>query len=128
MIMSYQGGCHCGAVRFEVRLPAPITSVLECNCSVCTKKGILHTPANDDQLFILSGADDLALYQFHSNAASHWFCRRCGIHTHGRPRSAPHRYTVNARCLDDFPTLLPGLTLTRFDGVNHPKDRIEPQR
>lgn len=122
MTTTYQGGCHCGAVRFELSLAEPIAALLNCNCSVCTKKGILHTPVEDDQFSLLSGEDSLLLYQFHSNAARHWFCRRCGIHTHGRPRSAPDRYTVNARCLDDFAAILPVATMRQFDGVNHPKD------
>lgn len=120
---TYQGGCHCGAVRFEIRLSEPISSLLECNCSVCRKKGILHHPADDGQFTLLSGGDAVALYQFRSNTAMHWFCRHCGIHTHGRPRSAPERFTVNARCLDDFAAILPGVTMRYFDGVNHPKDR-----
>lgn len=123
MTSTYQGGCHCGAVRFELRLPEPISWLLECNCSVCSKKGILHTPVEDDQFTLLSGTDDLVLYQFHSNAARHWFCRTCGIHTHGRPRSAPHRYTVNARCLDDIGAIRPAITMRYYDGVNHPKDQ-----
>lgn len=122
MTSRYQGGCHCGAVRFELSLTEPIAALLNCNCSVCTKKGILHTPVEDDQFSLLSGEDSLLLYQFHSNAARHWFCRRCGIHTHGRPRSAPHRYTVNARCLDDFAAILPVAATRQFDGINHPMD------
>lgn len=123
MTSTYQGGCHCGAVRFELRLPEPISWLRDCNCSVCSKKGILHAPVDDDQFVLLRGADNLALYQFHSNAARHWFCRQCGIHTHGRPRSAPHRYTVNARCLDDFAAIRPTVEMRYFDGINHPKDQ-----
>ena len=37
----HRGGCHCGAVAFEVSAPAVI-EVLECNCSVCVKTGYLH--------------------------------------------------------------------------------------
>tara|TARA_R110002167_G_scaffold15760_7_gene62639 strand:+ start:164 stop:547 length:384 start_codon:yes stop_codon:yes gene_type:complete len=119
----YQGGCHCGAVRIEIDLPEPITSLLDCNCSVCAKKGILHHPADDAQFTLLRGADDLQLYQFRTNTARHWFCRHCGIHTHGRPRNNPSRYTINARCLDDFVELLPTVTMRYLDGINHPKDR-----
>ena len=39
--MRATGGCHCGRVRFEVRLPQPLV-VLDCNCSICRLKGFLH--------------------------------------------------------------------------------------
>src|SRR6266571_8929663 len=37
---SYEGGCHCGCVRF--RVTADLSRVTECNCSICGKKGFLH--------------------------------------------------------------------------------------
>jgi hypothetical protein len=120
---TYQGGCHCGAVRFEIRLDRPIDTLIDCNCSLCTRKGILHHAAEDEQLTLLQGESDLALYQFGSGVAKHWFCRRCGIHVFGRPRNNPDRYTINARCLDDFHAIRPTVTIQPFDGVNHPKDR-----
>ena len=39
--MIYSGGCHCGAVRFEVQAPKNI-EVEDCNCSVCRMTGFLH--------------------------------------------------------------------------------------
>ncbi len=36
-----QGGCHCGAVRFEVLAPDEIEAT-ECTCSICRKSGYLH--------------------------------------------------------------------------------------
>ena len=119
---TYHGSCHCGAVRFEVALAAPISRLLECDCSVCTKKGIVHQPAADDELRVVEGQENLVLYQFHTAQARHWFCGKCGIHTHGRPRNTPGRYTVNARCLDEFETIRAGAELVQFDGKNHPKD------
>ena len=35
---TYQGSCHCGRVRFEVR--TELTRVSECNCSICRRKGL----------------------------------------------------------------------------------------
>ena len=35
----FEGGCHCGAVRFRVR--AAERRHLVCNCSICAKKGML---------------------------------------------------------------------------------------
>ena len=118
---TYHGSCHCGAVQFEI--DTDVSTLIDCDCSICTKKGIVHIAVEDGDLQILSGNENLALYQFGSNDASHWFCRHCGIHTFGRPRNHPERYTVNARCLDDFNALRQKARLRHFDGQNHPKDQ-----
>src|SRR6201996_3751707 len=41
MLQTYEGGCHCGRVRFRIRVDLEQSTVGECNCSICTKKGIL---------------------------------------------------------------------------------------
>ncbi len=119
----YPGSCHCGAVRFVVHRQSPIAEAVECDCSLCTKKGVLLVGAQEAELEIVQGQDDLNLYQFGSKTAHHWFCKHCGIHVLNRPRTAPERYAVNARVLDAFASLRPGLTIIPFDGQNHPKDR-----
>jgi hypothetical protein len=35
----YPGSCHCGAIRFSAE--GAIGPVLECNCSMCSRKGSL---------------------------------------------------------------------------------------
>ena len=35
----HAGSCHCGAVRFQVRVDA--TPGTRCNCSICTKVSFL---------------------------------------------------------------------------------------
>ena len=42
IMYTYKGSCHCGLVQFEVRKETPIDTLIECNCSICTKKGILQ--------------------------------------------------------------------------------------
>ena len=97
MMKSYEGGCHCGRVRFRIEVDLDETPIGECNCSICTKKGILHLPVSRERLQILSGADELATYQFNTGTAKHTFCRHCGIHAFYQPRSDPENYSVNAR-------------------------------
>ena len=36
---TYTGGCHCGKVRYEAT--TDLGQVLSCNCSICTKRGLL---------------------------------------------------------------------------------------
>jgi hypothetical protein len=109
---TFTGGCHCGRVRF--RVTAELDRVSECNCSMCTKKGILHLIVARDRFELLAGGDDLSTYEFNTRVAKHHFCRHCGIHSFYVPRSDPDKIDVNARCLDDVDpaTLRP----SPFDG------------
>ena len=95
---TYEGGCHCGRVRFRVR--ATKDEAIDCNCSICAKKGFLHLIATEADFTLLSGADALTTYTFNTGVAKHMFCNVCGIHSFYRPRSHPDGWDVNVRCLD----------------------------
>ena len=114
MLKTMEGGCHCGRVRF--RVTADLARVAECNCSVCTKKGILHLIVPPDRFELLSGKDDLTTYEFNTRIAKHKFCRHCGMHPFYVPRSDPDKVDVNARCLDDID--LAAIAPGKFDGKN----------
>ena len=108
----YVGSCHCGDVRFE--LQAKLTYAMDCNCSLCRRKGALWHSASDAALRIVSGEDDLALYQFGTLTAKHYACKRCSIAPFTRPRLDPSRWAVNLRCIDGLD--LSSLEIRRFDG------------
>jgi hypothetical protein len=40
---TYEAGCHCGYIKFSVKLspPLPEYEVLDCGCSMCAKSGYL---------------------------------------------------------------------------------------
>ena len=118
---TYRGSCHCNAVTFQIE--ADINHLSVCNCSVCRKKGILHHAVQDEHFTLVEGKESLSLYQFGTREASHWFCKHCGIHTFGRPRMDPSRYTVNVRCLDDFDDFVKNATEKVFNGKRHPLDQ-----
>ncbi|MGO8918211.1 MAG: GFA family protein [Stellaceae bacterium] len=111
---TYEGGCHCGRVRF--RVTADLARITECNCSICAKKGFLHLIVAPQQFELLSGDGDLASYRFNTGTAKHLFCRHCGIHAFYVPRSDPDKIDVNVRCLDGVD--LGAITPERFDGRN----------
>lgn len=94
----HRGGCHCGAVAFEVDAPAVIEA-LECNCSICRMTGFLHLIVPRDRFRLLRGAENLAEYRFNTGTARHLFCRTCGVKAFYVPRSHPHGWSVNVRCL-----------------------------
>jgi hypothetical protein len=110
----YEGSCHCGAVRFDIE--ADLRNATQCNCSICTKKGAINHRVAAPRLRIVQGNEALALYQFGTRTAKHWYCRHCGIHVFSNPRRAPDQYAINLRCLDDFYRILPNITIKPFDG------------
>ena len=111
---TYQGGCHCGRIRFEVT--TTFERVVDCNCSICSKKGFLHLIVDPENFRLLSPDNAVALYQFNTKTAKHYFCRHCGIHPFIRPRLDPGRWAVNVRCLEDVD--LAPLKVVAFDGSN----------
>ncbi len=98
-LLTHRGGCHCGAVAFEVEAPARVT-VSECNCSICRMSGYLHLIVPAARFRLLRGAESLTEYTFNTGAARHLFCRHCGVKSFYVPRSNPDGYSVNLRCLD----------------------------
>jgi hypothetical protein len=107
------GGCHCGAVAFEVQAPDDI-EVSECNCSICAKAGYLHLIVPKDRFRLTKGEDALTTYEFNTKTAKHLFCRTCGIKSFYVPRSHPDGISVNARCLD--PDAIKSMRIVPFNG------------
>lgn len=107
------GGCHCGAVRFEV-LSAETVEVISCNCSICAKTGYLHLIVGRQHFRLIKGEDNLSLYSFNTGRAKHLFCKTCGIKSYYVPRSHPDGISVNYRCLDH--AAFGAVRITPFDG------------
>jgi hypothetical protein len=121
-IKEIDGACHCGTVRFHVRLTDGLHTARRCTCSYCRMRGAVAVSANLDGITILAGEEALSLYQFNTKTAKHYFCSKCGVYTHHQRRSNPNQYGVNVACLE-------GLSPFDFDevpvndGVHHPSDR-----
>ncbi len=111
--VTHRGGCHCGAVHFEVDAPAVIEA-LDCNCTICAKSGFLHLIVPQSAFRLLQGEDALSEYRWGTGAARHLFCRLCGVKSFYVPRSNPDGIDVNVRCLD--PQTIVELRVTPFDG------------
>lgn len=120
---TFEGGCHCGAVRFRVVVDDG-QEIIDCNCSICTKKGILHFIVPEERFTLLRGQDALCVYTFNTGVAKHMFCKTCGIHAFYRPRSHPEGWDVNVRCLDD-PGVLTRFPVRAFDGRHWEKHVVE---
>jgi len=114
---TYAGGCHCGHVRYEVKLDLA-KPVISCNCSMCGRSGTLLTFVPADQFTLISGDDVLIDYQFNKHVIHHLFCRICGIKSFARG-TGPKGPTVaiNTRCLDGVD--LANLNVMPYDGKSH---------
>lgn len=99
-LVKHSGGCHCGAVRFEVWASADI-HVFDCNCSICVKKQNRHFIVPASRFKLLKGADNLTTYTFNTKKAQHTFCKTCGVQSFYTPRSNPDGYGIAAHCLDE---------------------------
>ena len=110
-----KGGCHCGAVRFEVLVPGrdrsaglQLLDLPHDGLSSPHRSAVAFPPAHRRRT-----TDG---YTFNTNSAKHLFCSICGIKSFYVPRSHPDGYSVNFRCLnaEDFRSVL----TTEFDGRN----------
>lgn len=113
----HEGGCHCGAIRFRVR--AREKKLLDCNCSICRKKGLLHLIVPPEDFELLKGAEAAVEYRFGTKVAVHKHCRVCGCAPFYSPRSHPGWVDVNARCFDEG---IDEFSIEPFDGDDWEKN------
>jgi hypothetical protein len=118
---TYTGGCHCGRVRF--RVTSDLAGILDCNCSICTKKGFLHLIVAPNAFELLTAPTALTTYTFGTGVAKHRFCTTCGMHPFYVPRSHPDMIDVNVRCIEGLD--LGKLQITPYDGKNWEQAREE---
>ena len=101
MKKTYQGSCHCGAVKFEAEIDLG-AGTAKCNCSICFKSRswMAFIPAADFRL--KQGEQDLRDYQFGKKRLHHLFCTRCGVRpfSRGTDGKGNENYAVRVNCLD----------------------------
>lgn len=118
--MRYQGGCHCGKIAFEVEVEGGITQAMECNCSLCSKRGYLLCFVPREQLRLSTPEANYATYLFNTKKIQHHFCPSCGCAPFGEATDGKGRAmaALNVRCLEGFdPT---ALKIIPVDGRSRP--------
>jgi len=93
-----------------------LAPVISCNCSICSRHGILWTFVRPAQFSLTAGDNDLTVYRFNKHVINHLFCRVCGVESFARGTGPDgvESIAINVRCLDDID--LASLKLTPFDG------------
>ena len=112
--MSHSGGCHCGKIAYRVE--AEIDQVIDCNCSMCRKRGGLLWFVPRDALHLTGEAQASATYTFNTHKIQHHFCTNCGVaaYSEGQNPDGSAVACINVRCLDDVD--LATLKIVTYDG------------
>ena len=100
--MGYKGSCHCGKILFDV--DGEIDSLMECNCSICSKKGYLLWFVPRESVRLRTPEEDMSTYTFNERTIKHQFCSTCGCSPlgFGRDGEGNEMAAINARCLEDI--------------------------
>ena len=116
MKQRYEGGCHCGAVRYMVS--ADLEQVIACNCTHCAIKSLLLVFILRRDFRPLSGEDHLSEYLFNKKTISHLFCRTCGVEPYafGKDKMGNQTVALNVRTLDAID--IASLKTAPFDGLH----------
>ena len=114
--MRYQGSCHCGAIAFEV--DGEIGEVIQCNCSICSRRGSLLWMVPRERLHLTTPESAMSTYTFNTHRIHHRFCPTCGcapLAFGAMPDGSPIA-AVNVRCLPEVD--LAGLKIVPVDGAS----------
>lgn len=112
--LQYKGSCHCGKVKFAAE--GEIESLIECNCSSCSKKGFRWWFVPKTRFTLKSGDDNLNTYTFNKHVIQYKFCKHCGTtpFAYGTDPEGGEVAAINARCLDN--TDISVFTINQYDG------------
>lgn len=112
--MKYTGSCHCGDINYEVE--GEIDTLLECNCSICSRRGYLLWFTSASQVDLKTPEDNMSTYTFNKHHIRHTFCKSCGCApiSFGADAEGNEMAAINARCLEDFD--ISSLPVNQYDG------------
>jgi len=104
-----QGGCYCGAVRYEVE--GTLGPLINCHCRFCRRAHaaafVTVTPLPSER-FRWTGGED-ALREYRSGGGWRFFCERCGGRLINRPASSDGLTMLLVATLDVEPEVAPSL-------------------
>ncbi len=115
--MTFHGSCHCGRIAFD--LEGEIAEAVDCNCSMCRRRGGLLAFFPRSAFTLKTPEADLSTYRFNKQHIAHHFCAVCGVApfsagTH--PKTGEAIMAVNVRCLPDLD--LSTLKIKAVDGAS----------
>lgn len=123
---AYNGGCACGAIRYEIA-SEPIF-MNHCQCSDCQRRsgtghGSYLTFMNSD-LRLKGTATTWSQIADSGNLKSHAFCPVCGTPVYLTFSAMPELFTVHATSLDDPTRFKP--QIVTYNSRSHTWDFLDP--
>jgi hypothetical protein len=125
MLKTYQGSCHCGAVKFETDLDLT-ASTYRCNCSICRRTRFWAAVTRPGAFRVLAGDGELTEYLFNTRRNQHFFCRVCGVRPFGYGNDTPigKMVGINIGCLEGISEEeLSKIPITYVDGMHDSPER-----
>ena len=110
----HKGGCHCGCIAYEFE--GEIGEAMECNCSLCAKRGGLLAFVPGAAFTLLTPRENLGTYRFNKHAIDHHFCPNCGMSpfSEGEHPKGNKVVALNLRCVEGVDPQV--LTIKHVDG------------
>ncbi len=66
--------CHCGSIRLTIDLGKPLSDIVRCNCSICSKsKGFGMLCTRKENITVVEGFESITEYVFNTAEAPHFF-------------------------------------------------------
>jgi hypothetical protein len=111
---TFTGGCHCGLVRYECT--SDLAMITDCNCSICTKKGLHFSFLAPQSFHLRAGGELLKDYLFNRRAIRHRLCGECGVEifAEGAKPDGTRVIALNVSTIDQID--LSKLKMTPVDG------------
>ena len=115
--MTHAGSCHCGRIAFT--LEGEVKEAMDCNCSMCRRRGGLLAFFPREALVLTSKEGVYCTYRFNKEHIAHHFCLTCGISPFSEaihPKTGMPTAAVNVRCLPDVDLAV--LDIKQVDGAS----------
>jgi hypothetical protein len=104
--------------RDRYSLDADPTEAIECNCSICRRKGGVLAAFDPEIFHLETSRDDIAVYTFGQHVIRHQFCMTCGCapFAEGTGPDGKAMVVLNLRCAEIVE--LSTIKITPFDGAS----------
>ena len=90
---------------------------MECNCSICRRKGHLLAFAPPDRFTLETPREALTVYTWNQHVIRHQFCKTCGCAPFGEGETPDGpMLAINLRCAEDLD--LSRVKINPFDGAS----------
>ena len=119
-MLTIEGGCHCGNIRYRLAWPgaSKVIPARACGCSFCRARRATYTSHPEARLeALITDEAHLSRYRFATSTADFFICRRCGGTTFAVSRIEGRDFAVvNVFTFDDAEGMDFDISSTDFDG------------